>query len=315
MSSTVRAQPRRRPRRGRRATAAVSVAAVIAVGAIVWIGVRVNGSDDISTGAAVDDPGVTHVHGLGINPVDGSLIVATHYGSFRINDDGDVAERIGVSFQDTMGFTVIGDDHFLGSGHPDVRGMRAGQPTRLGLIESTDAGETWTNLSLGGAADFHGLAYVHDQVYGWDAGTSRFMVSTDTREWETRSTVDLYAFAVDPDDADHVVAGRPDGLVADGLIESTDGGRSWTAAEGPDLVTLSWDADAGLWGADGGGAVWHRASSSWTPAGELPGAPQAFLATADALHAAVLDAEERTAIYRSTDNGRTWDLRYRDVAR
>ena len=293
----------------------LAVATIIVIGAVVWVGLRVAGRDENPTPrAAVDDPGLSHVHGLGINPADGSLIVATHVGSFRIAEDGEVAQRIGDSFQDTMGFTVAGPDHFLGSGHPDVPAMRSGQPTQLGLIESTDAGETWTILSLGGAADFHGLAYAHEQVYGWNAGTGRFMVSTDKREWEIRSTVDLYSFAVDPDDADHIVGGRPDGLLAGGLTESIDGARTWRDAEGPDLVVVSWDADAGLWGAERGGAVWHRASSGWEQAGEVPGATQAFLATADALYAAAHDADDRTAIYRSTDDGRTWDLRYRAPA-
>ena len=113
------------------------------------------------------------MHGLGINPADGSLIVATHYGSFRIPVGQNEATRIGGDYQDTMGFTVEGPNHFLGSGHPDLAGMRAGQPAQLGLIESTDAGETWTALSLSGEVDFHGLAFAHDQVYGWDAGTGR----------------------------------------------------------------------------------------------------------------------------------------------
>lgn len=305
---------RRRPRR-RRTQLALVAAAAIAVGAVVWAGSRAADRDENPSPRVVaDDPGVSHVHGLGINPADGSLVVATHHGSFRIADDGEIAERIGDSFQDTMGFTVAGPDHFLGSGHPDVAAMRAGQPTRLGLIESTDAGRTWTILSLGGAADFHGLVYAHDQVYGWDAGTGRFMVSTDTRQWETRSTVDLYGFAVDPDDADHVIGARPDGLRHGGLIESTDGGRTWNDIDGPHLVVVSWHADGGLWGAEQDGRVWHRDSSGWTQAAELPGAPQALLAAADALYAAIHDADERAAIYRSTDDGRTWDLRYRDPA-
>ncbi len=281
--------------------------AVVGLAGILWA-VAPNGGDD-ETASGGDDPGVAHVHGLGINPADGSLVVATHFGSFRIPADRGDAERIGDSFQDTMGFTVAGPDHFLGSGHPDIQAMQDGQPTRLGLIESTDAGATWTILSLGGEVDFHGLAYAHHQVYGWDSGTGRFMVSTDKREWETRSTLDLFGFAVDPDDPDHIVGAGPDGLT-----ESTDGGRNWAEADGPQLVALSWDAEAGLWGADQRGEVWRRTGSEWEQAGAVPGQPQAFLATEDALYAAAHDADDRTAIYQSTDQGSTWDLRYRDPA-
>jgi len=305
-------QTRRRPARQRRLRGgqiALVVAATIAVPVLVWAGVRFAGRDDDSARPGdLAAPGVSHVHGLGINPADGSLIVATHYGSFRIPADGDGAARIGDSFQDTMGFTVAGPDHFLGSGHPDVAGMQAGQPGQLGLIESDDAGATWTNLSLSGEVDFHGLAFAHDQVYGWDSGSGRFMVSRDRTEWETRSTLDLYGFAVDPDDAEHVLGAAPGGLT-----ESADGGRTWAEADGPQLLTLSWDADAGLWGTDPGGIVWHRSGADWERAGSLAGEPQAFLATPDELYAAAHDDAGVTGIYRSTDDGRTWELRYQDT--
>jgi hypothetical protein len=250
---------------------------------------------------------VAHVHGLGVNPADGSLYVATHYGTFRIQGD-DPAERVGDSFQDTMGFTVTGPDRFLGSGHPDVAGFRHGQPRLLGLIESTNAAESWTPLSLSGDVDFHGLAFAHGRTYGWDSTSRRFMVSSDQRTWDTRSTRPLIGFAVDPADPDHIVAGDPKGL-----IDSDDGGRTWRQLPGPALVTLSWDKAPGLVGADADGAV-HRSAdggASWSRIGRLPGPPQALLATADALYAAA-DANGQTGIYRSTDDGRTWRLRYRD---
>ena len=63
------------------------------------------------------------VHGLGLNPADGDLYTATHFGLFRVAADG-VAERVGESLQDTMGFTVVGPDRFVASGHPDIRDRR-----------------------------------------------------------------------------------------------------------------------------------------------------------------------------------------------
>jgi len=292
----------------RRGRLALAVAGVVAVAAVVWAVTRIAEQDDEPRlGDVAGDPGVSHVHGLGVNPADGSLIVATHYGSFRIPADGDDATRIGNSFQDTMGFTVIGPDRFYGSGHPDVAGMQAGQPGLLGLIESADAGESWSNVSLSGQVDFHALAFAHDHVYGWDSTSQRFMVSADGEEWDARSTLALSGFAVDPDDADHIIAATPDGLT-----DSTDGGRTWTSTDGPQLLTISWDRDVGLWGADPAGVVWHHEAGQWDQAGALPGPPQAFLATADGLYSAAHDDDDVTGIYRSTDDGRTWQLRYRD---
>lgn len=177
------------------------------------------------------------------------------------------------------------------------------------MIESTDAGETWESVSLLGEVDFHGLAAAHDQVYGWDSTSGRFLVSSDQTTWDTRATLDLYSFAVDPDDGDRIVAATPGGLRT-----STDGGQSWNDPSGPELVVLSWDSDGTLWGVDQTAEV--QASSdggrTWEAVGDLPGEPQALLASDGDLWAAAAGNLGLTGIYRSTDGGHTWGLRYRD---
>lgn len=304
-----RSPQRRGPDRTARRRLPFIAVLVVALAAAGWALFRSADDGEPSAVPPADDPGVAHVHGLGLNPADGSLDVATHYGTFRIGRDKAVG-RIGSSFQDTMGFTVAGPNHFLGSGHPDVQGARAGQPARLGLIESKDAGVTWTPVSLSGEVDFHALVALHGRVYGWDSTSGRFMVSTDRQAWETRSTLPLADFAVDPADAEHIV-----GAGQRGLLNSTDGGRTWRDAAGPALAAVSWDATAGLVGADQGGGV-HRSAdggATWQRAGQLPGAPEAFLATPAEWYAAAKDAQGTTGIYRSTDSGRNWDLYYRDA--
>ena len=295
--------PRRATRSG--ATPFIVVAGLAAIAALVWV-LGTSGGEAPGQASPGQDPGVAHVHGLGVNPADGSLYVATHTGTFRIPDEGQ-AERVGSSYQDTMGFTVAGPDRFLGSGHPDVAGIQQGQPSRLGLIESTDAGKTWEPLSLSGDADFHGLAFTHDRVYGWDATTGRFMVSDDGTAWDTRSAVRLFGFAVDPADPDHVV-----GASQNGLLDSADGGRSWQSVESPGLVALSWDSQMGLWGVEPNGTVHRRdqEDSTWERQGRLPGQPEALLASDGLLYAAALE-DDVTGIYRSED-GATWRLVYRD---
>lgn len=274
----------------------VAVTAVVVASLAAWAVVRVTRSDD-----QTEHHNLTHVHGLGMNPADGSLIVATHDGMYIVDRDDGALELIGETHQDTMGFTVVGPDHFLGSGHPDLAGRREGQPAQLGLIESTDAGATWAELSLGGEADFHALAAAGDSVYAWDAGTGRLMVSADQREWETRSTLDLAAFVVDPDEPSHLMAAMPAGLT-----ESVDGGRTWRHADGPTAVALSWSATVGLWSADAEGTVWQRAGADWKQVSELRGLPQALLATAEGIYAAIQEADDSTRIIVSVDGGSTW---------
>jgi hypothetical protein len=259
--------------------------------------------------ASGEEQGVAHVHGLGINPADESLYVATHYGMFRIAD-GRAAERVGPSLQDTMGFTVVGPNSFLGSGHPDVAAMRAGQPGLLGLIESSDGGQSWTSRSLSGEVDFHVLAYAHDRVYGWDSTSGQLMISTDRETWEVRSKIQLHGFAVDPVDPARLVTATPGGVRI-----SNDEGRTWSDPLGPTLATIAWAPNGTLWGVDLVGAVVRSddRGQQWQATGaNLPGEAQALTAAGDAVWAAAGGQDEPTRIYSSVD-GLSWDLRYRDA--
>ncbi|MDP8976542.1 MAG: exo-alpha-sialidase, partial [Actinomycetota bacterium] len=204
--------------------------------------------------------GVAHVHGLGINPSNGDLYAASHFGLFRVPRGGK-AERVGNLVQDTMGFTVVGPDHFLASGHPDLDDQRLrkpGRPPLLGLIESTDGGRSWELVSLLGEADFHSLVAAHGNVYGYDSTGGRFMVSPDGKQWETRSGLAVGDFAVDPADAERLVA-----MTERGLVESGDGGRSWAPMDGPKLAFLSWCADQGLWGVSPTGETYRHVEGRW----------------------------------------------------
>lgn len=286
-----------------------ALVALVVSAAIVIVTTRGEGSGGEQVLAGVDDDGgVAHVHGLGINPADDTLYAATHMGLFEIPDEGR-ASRIGESSQDIMGFTVVGEDRFLASGHPNMI-QQPNEPPLLGLIESADGGMTWESVSLRGDADFHSLTAAHDRVYGYDSTTSRLLVSEDNKTWDERSTLRLASFAVDPADPDRLVASTEEGVV-----ESTDGGRTWDAAGGPLLVYLAWDETGGLWGVGPEGEVFHdpAADGSWEPKGTLPGQPQALLVTDDELYAAAT-VDGATGIYRSDDGAATWELRYQDEA-
>jgi hypothetical protein len=256
--------------------------------------------------AVAEDPGVVHVHGLGINPRDGGLFAATHTGLFAIGVG--TATRVTERLQDTMGFTVVGPDYFLGSGHPDFRDTQLYDPNKrplLGLVESRDAGRSWQPLSLLGEADFHALQVAHGRVYGYDATGQRFMVTADRRRWQVRSTIQLVGFAVSPADPELVVAttGRR-------LLRSTDGGRQWQPLQGPALLVLDWADQAGLWGVAADGQVWHSpdAAKTWQRPGQVGGQPEALLADQGQLYAAVVEL----GIVSSADGGRSWQVRYRE---
>ena len=283
----------------------LAVAAAIAV--VVALVVLAGSSDDDPQAVSGGDD-VVHVHGLGVNPADGAVFVATHMGLYRLNGDGR-PERVGDSYQDTMGFTVVGSDRFLASGHPDLRDRRLrveGKPPLLGLVESRDGGATWEPRSLLGEADFHALAANDGRVYGWNASTSELMVTADMRTWERLSSIALTSFAIDSGDDRRVVA-----ATGEGVITSADGGRSWQPVAGaPRLVVVAW-GDTGVWGVDSSGAL-HRSEDglAWTERARLQGEPEALDVDGGDLYVALTE-DSRSVVRRSTDQGASWDVLYR----
>lgn len=247
------------------------------------------------------DPGPIHVHGLGINPTDGSLFIATHTGLWRVPPDSDRAARVTDRTQDTMGFTVLGPDLFLGSGHPDVR---ENLPPLLGLIESRDAGRSWQPVSLLGQADFHVLRSKDDRVYGFDSSNGRLMLSGDRgRTWtERRSPGALLDLAVDPSQRRHLVASGEQGLV-----ESRDEGRTWRQL-GSAIGLLAWPDRGHLYLVDQAGGVNLSSDrgTTWKTIGSVSGQPAALMSRgSNELYVAVHDG----TVMRSADGGKSWAVR------
>jgi hypothetical protein len=244
-----------------------------------------------------------HVHGLGVNPADEALFVATHGGLFRAAKDNDQLERVGDSRQDTMGFTVVSRNTFLGSGHADPRQGRA-EP--LGLIVSEDAGRSWRPLSLGGQADLHVIRVGSRLTYGVDAISGSLFVSDDSAaSWSVgQPPKPLFDLAVDPRDERHLV-----GAAEDGLYRSRDRGSRWQAIRRAPAGLLAWPRtglpvlyvatpDAALYRSDNAGRSWRRN-------GKLPGLPAAIAAHGNEIYVALQDG----TVEMSRDGGRTWQHR------
>ncbi|MDQ3716896.1 MAG: hypothetical protein M3381_12930 [Actinomycetota bacterium] len=245
-----------------------------------------------------------------MDPADGILYAATHYGLFRLPEGGDPV-RVADRYQDTMGFTVTGPNTFLGSGHPDFV-ADPDLPTRLGLIRSDDGGESWEIVSLGGVADFHALHSAHGLVYGWDSGTGRFMVSADDGgAWEVRSTLEMFDFAVSPTDPERLLAST----TTEGLLRSIDGGRTWQPITGaPAVAVLSWPSQDSVFGVTTDGSVQHSVDggASWESRGAVGGKPEALLADERGSELMLYVAVSGRGILASADGGQEFTTRYAD---
>lgn len=246
-------------------------------------------------GHSAQPPQMEHIHGIGIDPENDAIYAGTHYGLFQIEDG--TAARVGDRVQDFMGFTVAGPDHFLASGHP---GEGQGGHSSVGLIESTDGGMTWQELSLAGDADFHALEYRHGRVYGLDSVSGQLLVSDNKKSWQELSREPIADFAVSPQDPDVLIA-----TTQQGLIQTTDGGRIFEAVtDAPLMVFVGWAEDGTLAGVTPEGVL-HTADAptgNWTERGNVGGQPEALT-----VHATdeIYTATSGTVLV-STDSGATF---------
>lgn len=254
----------------------------------------------------VGDPGPIHVHGLGVNPRDQALYIATHTGLFRAAAGQTRSRRVAGRYQDTMGFTVTGPDEFLGSGHPDGR---EGLPPFLGLIRSTDAGRSWQPVSLLGERDFHVLEAAGTRIYGYgsdfETREAGLLVSDDGGgSWAERAVPEpLISLAIDPRDRDRAIAAG-----ARAVYSSNDAGAGWRPLAGGGGL-LAWMAPRQLFlvRLDGSLSSSPDAGRTWTERGSVGGQPAAFESAGQDLYVALHDGTIRS----STDGGRTWQERSR----
>jgi photosystem II stability/assembly factor-like uncharacterized protein len=132
------------------------------------------------------------------------------------------------------------------------------------------------------------------------------MVTDDYHHWQVRSKVELTSFAVSPTNPELVVA-----ATERGLMRRRDGGRRWQPIRGPAGLLLDWPSPDALWAITNDGQLWHSkdAGASWRQAGKVNGQPEAFLAHDRNLYVAVA----QLGIVTSTDQGRSWEVLYRET--
>ncbi|MDA8368980.1 MAG: hypothetical protein M0026_03825 [Nocardiopsaceae bacterium] len=240
-----------------------------------------------------------HVHGVGVDPDSGEVLVATHAGLFHLpapeEADGEktAAEKVGPTI-DLMGFSITGSGRFVASGHP---GPDIDLPNPVGLIESRDGGKSWQPLSLQGQSDFHALSAGQERVVGFDG---QMRATEDGTTWEDLGgSFTPFSLAVS-DDGQAIVA-----TTQQGPQHSRDGGAGFSPVEeAPPLVFVDWvPGTDSVYGVSLEGRI-HRsddAGATWTSTGGIEGEPQALHADADQL---IVVADQQVS--RSTDEGATF---------
>jgi photosystem II stability/assembly factor-like uncharacterized protein len=283
----------------RRSLLTLSAAAALAAGCGSENGTSADRSGS-GTPQAAADPGLQHIHGLGVSG--DTLFIATHTGLWTAAEGQTTVRRFGASRQDIMGFSVLAEGRFLGSGHPGPD--QADLPPNLGLIESPDGGRNWKSLSLLGEADFHVLESAGRHVYGVNSADGALMVSADAgRAWQKRTPpAAIFSIAIDPRAPQHILASTERGL-----FSSNNAGHSWRPLRDDLAGLLAWPTPQQLYLVDGDGAIQLSPDGgrTWRSTGNTGGQPAAFIAHGNDLYAALADG----TVKRSTDRGRTWTLR------
>jgi len=153
-----------------------------------------------------------HIHGLHYSADGQQLLIPMHHG-LAIYRHNQWSKAFGPE-HDYMGFSIT-HNAFYSSGHP-----APGSPLKnpLGLLKSSDGGQTWEQLGLMGEADFHLLAtsYRTNTVYVFNPGansrmphTGLYSTTTDGKHWRPAKLQGVVgnpeSLAVHPTQ-DHVVA-------------------------------------------------------------------------------------------------------------
>jgi len=280
----------------RRRVMRLAPAALALLGAtVVLVGCATEPEQD-SPGAAASAPeAFQHIHSLVADPEQGELLVGAHAGLYdlALEDSGTATAEgpIGGLDFDPMGFTMQGDIAYA-SGHPGPTTPASFGSPNLGLIKSTDRGQTWSNVSLTGQTDFHDLAVGPQAtgggggtIYGLDTSKPALQLSFDGGvTWSDGAELVARDIIAHP-----AVPGTVYATTQDGFAVSTDDGATFAVdADAPPLFLAGIDSGTGaIAGIDTSGTVWAQdAAGTWVSGGAVSGNPQAFTVSGDRIFVA-----------------------------
>ncbi len=243
------------------------------------------------------------VGALEVDPADGSLLLATNRGLYRVRKDRIDPMRARLEGSDVakgLAFRFTGPGEAVGSGHP---GRESSQWAVLGLVRTADGGRTWSSVSRLGAADFHAIAVSGETLAAAPGGEATVLVSRDGgRNFEPRTApLALQDLEIDPADPERWV-----GTAETGVHLTTDGGSTWRPADPAGGARIAWPASDALFRTDLDGRVSRSSDGglTWEDVGRVDGETQALTAADErTLYAADLDGMVRV----SRDGGETWE--------
>ena len=223
--------------------------ALAAIAAISLIGSSQISDAPNTDNVESDDPRIIdwrHVHGVGFDPSDHSILYIATHGDFYQSISGGPPVKVDKVRADYMAFIAppIPGIPLYASGHPPTGG-------NTGLIKSSDGGVTWETVSnvIEPPVDFHSMATSKQNpeiIIGFDSGARGLFKTVDAgKTWETLEYPEyISALAISPDDSELIYAGT-----GNGIFKSDNDGQTWTQLDtyqGMAVFALAFDDNGRL---------------------------------------------------------------------
>jgi len=286
---------------------AVGISAIIAVISVQY-GLEIQSLTPHTSSITVD---WRHVHGLGIDPVDRTILYIATHGDFYHSHDGNPPFKVDIVRADYMAFNAppSAGIPLYASGHPSTGG-------NTGLIRSTDGGQSWESVAkvLEPPVDFHAMAVSRSDpnvIIGFDSGGRGLFKTVDSgKTWETLQYPDyISALAISPSDSQIVFAGT-----GKGIFQSNDGAKSWIQLDeykGITILAMSFDENGVLYASNQFGL--SRSSDLGETWGKINKPDLTITSIAvdsqnKIIYIAGYSSQGFQEVYRSLDDGVSWQI-------
>ncbi|QLH09177.1 F510_1955 family glycosylhydrolase [Candidatus Nitrosotenuis sp. DW1] len=253
-----------------------------------------------------------HIHGLGIDPQDRNVLYIATHGDFYQSVNGDPPVKVDEQRADYMAFNAPYAQNvpLYASGHPATGG-------NTGLIKSTDGGKTWRQVAtvLDPPVDFHAMGVSKSDpnlIIGFDSsGRGLFKTIDAGQNWQTLQFPEyISALAISPSDPNVIFA-----ATGKGIYQSSDGANTWTHIEQYNelpVFALTFDENGILYSSTDEfglsksadlGKTWEKINTQ-----KITIMSVAVDAQNQILYIAGYVPDGYQEVYKSSDNGGSWDL-------
>lgn len=238
-----------------------------------------------------DNPTYVHIHSVFRIPTDGTILLGAHTGLFKSTDNGKTFTKAQIKSSDS---TINPDGEFMNFAYDATNKILYAGTHDSGLLKSTDFGSNWSRADSGiEGHDIHGLA----------------INQLDTNR--------IYAYSVDH-----------------GLFGTKDGAKSWNRIDdgpkNPNVKSFAYMATPSsmdrsmrvdkttnigyLWAGTGGGIFSSFACfCGWTPSQVISSDTTINALAADPVNKSAMLLAQKDGIYKTTDEGKTFNKISSDV--